>query len=405
MRRALITTKGWRYAQTSQSATAFFKAVGQAEDNAENSSDGEQLYIRALIAGAENDQAAQLEAISSLLGMYPKDERTHVALANYHFGQQNFADAIKHFEHATSINPNFAAAFNSLGYAHRSNDDLDGAKAAFPYDSYAELLMEMGEYDESIANYRKASEIDAHFPSAYAGVSINESLKGNAEASQAAAAEMLAAARNNGEKQAAMFRSVVSHLFAGNIDAAIAVSEERYAMAEADGNQITRPWAAFVNTWATSCCPRETAAKRRSTTIVRLVTGKWPRLTMPPRHRQSGPTSSRPRSLRWLRAISRRRQRESQSTPGRQKRTARRSSGAGFMKLNEDFETAAAEFAAANQLEPIVLYWAAVANRNLGNTEQAVDLANRAAYRNTLSPNLPFFRDEALALLEELEAE
>lgn len=59
--------------------------------------------------------------------------------------------------------------------------------------------------------------------------------------------------------------------------------------------------------------------------------------------------------------------------------------------------------AQANQLDPIALYWAAVANKNLGNGDKAVDLASRAAYHNTLSANLPFFRDQALALLVELE--
>jgi hypothetical protein len=72
----------YRMALSSQSVAAFFKAVGQAEDNMANASEGEQLYIRALIAGAENDQTTQLEAITSLLKMYPKDERTHVQLAN-----------------------------------------------------------------------------------------------------------------------------------------------------------------------------------------------------------------------------------------------------------------------------------------------------------------------------------
>jgi hypothetical protein len=41
----------------------------------------------------------------------------------------------------------------------------------------------------------------------------------------------------------------------------------------------------------------------------------------------------------------------------------------------------------------------------MGKAEKAIDLANRAAYRNTLSGNLPFFRDEAIALLKELEAD
>ena len=71
----------------------------------------------------------------------------------------------------------------------------------------------------------------------------------------------------------------------------------------------------------------------------------------------------------------------------------------------EDSETSAAELAQASQLEPTALYWAAVAQKNLGNTDKARDLATRATYRNTLSANLPFFRNRALALLEELDAE
>ena len=409
-------------AQTSQSAAAFFKAVGQAEDNAANSSDGEQLYIRALIATAENDQAAQLDAIVSLLGMYPKDERTHMQLANYHNGQQNFADAIKHFGHATSINPNFAGAFNSLGYAYRSNDDLDGAKAAFaryvelipdeanPYDSYAELLMEMGDYDESIENYRKALELDANFASAYAGISINESLKGNVEAAQAAAAEMLAAARNSGEQQGAMFRSVTSHLFAGNVDAAIAVSEERYAMAEADGNHSTMGTIrAYMGDIMLSSGDAAKATEYYDSALSHRRMAEI----------NDANKAQAERAYKFKTAIAAMVDGDLETAASRvaEYTAAAEADGTAFERRrihelnafmgqgNEDNKTAAAEFAAANQLEPIVLYWAAVANRNLGNTEKAVDLANRAAYRNALSANLPFFRDEALALLEELEAE
>jgi len=71
--------------------------------------------------------------------------------------------------------------------------------------------------------------------------------------------------------------------------------------------------------------------------------------------------------------------------------------------VNEDYATSAAKLAQANQLNPIVLYWSAMANAGIGNTERARDLASRAAYRNVLSPNLPFFRQEALHLLADLE--
>ena len=411
----------FRLAQASQTVAEFFKAVGMAEENAANASEGEQLYIHALIAGAENNQAAQLDAISSLLKMFPKDERTHVQLANYHIGQQNFADAIKHYEHATSINPNFAFAWNSLGYARRSNDDLDGAKAAFaryvelipdeanPYDSYAELLMEMGEYDESIANYRKALEFDAHFTVSYAGISINESLKGNAEAAQAAAEEMLAAARTEGEKRGAMLRSVTAHLHADNVEAALAVCDDIYANAGAEGNLAAMgvisdymgDIMAVSGDGAKALEHYENALKHRreanindankaqaertylfKSAIAALVAGEHETFAS--------------RVAEYTAAA------EANGTTFERRRIHEL---AGYLaSVNGDNEASASELGQANQIDPLVLYWAAVANAASGNTKKAKDLAHRAAYRNTLSRNLPFFRDEALALIEELEA-
>jgi len=410
-----------RLAQTSQTAAAFFRSVRQAEYNAANSSEGEQLYIRALIAGAENDQAAQLDAIRSLLGMFPKDERTHVQLANYHSGQQNFAEAVKHFGHATSINPEFASAFNSLGYAHRSNGDLDGAKAAFaryvelipgeanPYDSYAELLMEMGEYDESIANYRKALDLDSFFLSAYAGISINESLKGNAEAAQAAAAEMLAAARTGGEKRGAMFQSVTAHLIAGNNEAALAVAEEIYAIAGAESNYAAMGGISeYIGDMMLVSVDGEKGLEHYETALG---------------HRQESNINDAnkaqaERTYLYKAAIAAivDDDLETAAAHTAEYTAAAKAHGTAFEQrrihelagylagANGDNETSAAELAQANQLDPISLYWAAVANKNLGNGDKAVDLATRAAYRNTLSANLPFFRAEALALLVELEA-
>ena len=93
--------------------------------------------------------------------LFPDDERTHMQVANYFTGQQNFADAVMHYTHATSRNPEFAAAYNMLGYAHRNNGNLGGAKDAFaryvellpneanPYDSLAEAYLIMGQPEEA----------------------------------------------------------------------------------------------------------------------------------------------------------------------------------------------------------------------------------------------------------------
>ncbi len=77
----------------------------------------------------------------------------------------------------------------------------------------------------------------------------------------------------------------------------------------------------------------------------------------------------------------------------------------GFLAMmNEDYESSAEHLAQASQTNPIVLYWSAKAQKALGNTDKARDFATRAAYRNTLSPNLPFVRNDALELLQELDS-
>ena len=67
--------------------------------------------------------------------------------------------------------PTYSTAFNILGYAYRQNGDYSDAENAFkkyielipndpnPYDSYAELLLKMGRFDEAITQYNKALAI------------------------------------------------------------------------------------------------------------------------------------------------------------------------------------------------------------------------------------------------------
>ena len=47
-----------------------------------------------------------------------------------------------------------------------------------PYDSYAELLMQTGRFDESIAQYRKALSLEPHFSNSYIGIATNLMFQG-----------------------------------------------------------------------------------------------------------------------------------------------------------------------------------------------------------------------------------
>jgi tetratricopeptide (TPR) repeat protein len=408
-------------ANTSPTTALFFASLEQAEANTAGATEGEQTAIAVTSAAARNDQAAQREALDRLITLYPQDERSHNQLANFFNGQQDYDNAILHFGHAVAINPKFATAYNSLGYAQRSNGNLDGAKDAFakyvelipdeanPYDSYAELLMEMGQYDEAIENYNKALAIDSHFGASHAGISVAESLQGNAEAAQASAAAMLAAARTSGEKRAAMFRSVTSHLFAGDADAAIAVAEEMVAINAAEGNHAANGGiteymgdimldagltdkaseyydAALAYRQQSSINDANKAQAGRNHQFKSAITALVAERLDAATEIAAGYTA----------AV------EESGTDFERRRTHEL---AGYLAMmDDDYETAITELAQGTQVNPIVLYWSAVANRAAGNSEAAADLANQAATRNVLSGNAPFARPDALKLIDELAA-
>jgi len=412
----------YNLAFSSQTTAEFFDAAGKAAENAAGASDGEQLFIASLVAISENDQAAQLAALSELVAAYPHDERAHMALGNYFNGQQDFAAAVEHFSHATQMNADFAGAYNSLGYAHRSLEDFEGAKAAFakyvelipnesnPYDSYAELLMEMGDYDGSIENYRKALEFDPYFAASYAGITINESLKGNADLAQEAADQMLAAARNPGERQGAMFRSVTSHLFAGNFDAAMEICDVMLAEAEVAGNKAAMGGVSeYMGDIMLTMGEAAKAEEHYNAALDNRLAAGF--------NEANQAQAERTHMFKTAIAAMMADDAEAAATRTAEYGAAADMNGTAFEKrrvhelagylamYNEDLESAAQHYDQANQLNPVLLYWSAWANAELGNTDRAIDLATRATSRNTLNGNLPFFRSDAQELLATLTAE
>ncbi len=409
-------------ATTSQTAAEFFDATSMANDRAASASEGEQLYIGALVAFSENDQARQREALEQLVAMFPQDERTHVQLGNFLTGQQDFSGAVEQYSQATEINPKFAGAYNALGYAHRSLDDLDSALVAFeeyvalipdeanPYDSLAELMMEMGDYDESIETYRKALEINPYFAPSYQGIAVNHSLKGEPELAQEAADQMLAAARNFAERQGAMFRVVTSHLFAGNTEAAMEISEVMMAEAGAVGNHAAMggiaEYMGDIMMVAGDTIKAEeyfdaaldhrlqadiNEANKAQAARVHLFKTSIAAMI------GDDAEAAASRAAEYSAAA------EAHGTAFEKRRANELS--AYLAMFSEENEAAAAHFDDASQFDPIVLYWSAVVNKDLGNMDKARELATRAANRNTLNANLPFFRADAMKLLEELSAE
>ncbi len=152
---------------------------------------GEKLLIHAFQANRAVDRPKQKQYLDSLMAMYPEDKRVMMMYGTYYSSIGDFKNAIDHHAKAIQLDSNFAPAYNILGYAQIFAGNLDAAEKAFkeyirlvptkpnPYDSYAELLLKMGRYDESITQYQKAYDLDNTFVGALSGIGNNYIFKGD----------------------------------------------------------------------------------------------------------------------------------------------------------------------------------------------------------------------------------
>jgi tetratricopeptide (TPR) repeat protein len=231
-------------AQVAPTAKAYFENMKKATALANKVSEGERLTILAFEAGNSGDPAKRGEYLEKLVTLYPKDERAQFDLGNHYTALQNYAKAVEHYTEATKIDSNYSPAYNSLGYAYRFMGDFPAAEKAFkkyielipndpnPYDSYAELLMKLGRFDESITQYEKALAQDTHFLSAYRGIAADLMFKGKTDEAKAQLQKEYDMARDDGERHTALFQMTVLYVDGAKIDSALALMDKQYEMAE-----------------------------------------------------------------------------------------------------------------------------------------------------------------------------
>ena len=231
-------------ANTQASAKGFFASLARAVELADEASEGERLQILGADAGGRGDNDQQVKLYGELVAKYPNDERALVLLGNSHFGAQRYAQAIELYERAVAIAPGFSQIYNQLGYSYRFRGEMAKAEAAFkkytevlptdpnPYDSYAELLMKLGRFDEAIAQYRKALGVRPDFVNSRFGIATCLDLQGKGAEARRELDAMLAGAADDGQRRAGLFAKTVSYAFEGDYRAAQAEMEKQYALAE-----------------------------------------------------------------------------------------------------------------------------------------------------------------------------
>ncbi len=235
-------------AEVETSSQAYFERLQTAVAAVPKVSEGEQLWIRASEAAANGNPTESGELFTKLVAAYPEDERVRLSMGLHHYGIRNCDAAAAECRKAVQLAPNFAPAYNMLGFSLRETGNHSEAEAALrkyvelipkepnPHDSLAYLLLMTGRFDDSIEAYRRALSLDPHFPTAHQGIAYALLFQGKAEEAIGQLRKALDVARDDSERRGVLGNMALCYVDEGRVAAALEVISKRAALGEKGGN-------------------------------------------------------------------------------------------------------------------------------------------------------------------------
>ena len=393
-------------ASTSPTGTELTSHLAKAIALAATVSPGERLMIAGLQARTNADRSRARQLAESLVVLYPNDERARFVLGSVYAAQQLYREEIAQLEKAIAIDPTYSLAYNQVGYAYRAVGQMNAAELAFqkyialmpddpnPHDSYAELLLKMGRFDASIAEYKQALALDPHFGASHIGIAANETLLGRHAAALEELESYYKAGRNAGERRTALANEAMVHVDQGGTDAAVAAMERSrdIALAANDVAGVAADESTIGDIFLEAGRIDDASARyaRAHDAIARS--------TMAPELKDDDALAAHYDRARVALA-------RHQLTPARAEAAAyatgatKRKNDARIRQSHElnglaaleakDFDTALSELAKADQENPAVWYAISRAEAGKGNAAKATLLATQALHLNIL-PTFPY---------------
>jgi len=163
----------WMYYMSSKESKNFAEKAFQSEAQLNPGEEQARMALKYLVAGQEEKV---VEHLQNLVEMYPGDPYTHKIL--YLLQHLYFNDseaAIISLERAIRECPDYAFAYNILGYAYMDLEEYENVEEALdaymrlapdqanPFDSKGDYFMNTEQYEEAYESYMKAYEIDPKF--------------------------------------------------------------------------------------------------------------------------------------------------------------------------------------------------------------------------------------------------
>ncbi len=234
--------------------------------------DGERLLIEAQHALITGNVTKSEELTRNVVVMHPGDVWARLTLGTLLYTTHRNEEAITEFENTLSIQPGCPPALNLLGYANMAMGRNEAAETAFrryieavpdepnPHDSYAEFLMKLGRFDESIRSYEKALALDKNFHSATVGIANALILQGHPAAARLRFQTLYENAGTTEWKRTALSGLIRAFVSEGKFDRAIAEAKRRRDISIREKNAVSA--AADLNLIGTLLLASESADPR-----------------------------------------------------------------------------------------------------------------------------------------------
>ncbi len=231
-------------AQSGSGYNVFRHNLDKAVSLTDKVSEGEKLlilYFQSLFYG---DGQKQKEYLDQLLKSFPSDKRVNSFAGVYYYVFADYSTALVYFTKSIELDAKYASVYNMIGYCQSALNNYQEAEKAFqtyiklipnrpnPYDSYAELLLKMGKYDESIAQYKNALEKDPGFTTSLAGIGNNYIFKGDYGSARKFYQDYFDKTSDIDGKFSAIYWKATSFVYEGKTKEALAAFDEYRALAE-----------------------------------------------------------------------------------------------------------------------------------------------------------------------------
>ncbi len=143
-------------------------------------SEKERLYIEAMYAGnIEKDYGKKNRILEKLAKKFPEEKKFHEKLAEQYLGNESYDQAIKKFNQALELDPNYGFIYNKLAYTYSLMGDYEKALNYYEryarlspgdantFDSIAELYLRIGNLENALAKFKEAIEVKSDFYYSY----------------------------------------------------------------------------------------------------------------------------------------------------------------------------------------------------------------------------------------------